>query len=335
MPALPAGGPCLPRLLPQGGGGPRTEGRLPAGRDALPPPDPLSRRRRQLAEVLAGPASGGHALYTIAILGIFILATAVCLRAWRRGRLRPARRDLELLAVFLAWAARPTVALVAVSLVQPVYFNRYVTSSVPGLAIAIALLSARAVAVTTGPRADRSRVIIASAVLGIAAAVLFIAFSIPAAQAYYQHMDLAARYLAAQVGQDDVVARPNHSVTVAIDHYLRADHGTVRTWPQLTLWQQPYIEGLDLRQDRQALSSAPNDVWLVDDGSAAGTASSWPCSRATATSGQAPHASSSGPPPSWWCTSVAPPIDTDHWRLPASWVLPASFAALILSQVPP
>lgn len=222
---------------------------------------------KQLIKAMAGPASGGHTLYAIAVLAIAIVAIAACFRAWSRGSFRPARLDLELVAIFLAWAALPTATLVAISLVEPVYVNRYVTASVPGLAIAIALLTARGFDVTAARWADRSRVIVGSAVLGIAAVVVWFACSVPAAQAFYQNLQLAARYLAVHVGQDGVSALPNHSVTAAIDYYLRADHETVRAWPQLTVQQQPYIEGFDLRQDRQALSSAPSNVWLVDDGS--------------------------------------------------------------------
>ena len=139
----------------------------------------------QLMRAIAGPASGAHDHYAIFVLAIAIVAVAPRLWAWSRGSSRPALLDLRLLAILLAWAALPTATLVAGSLVKPVFLDRYVTSSVPGLAIALALLTACAFNGIAVRLADRSRVIVDSAVLGIAAVVLFFAFSIPAAQLTY------------------------------------------------------------------------------------------------------------------------------------------------------
>jgi mannosyltransferase len=139
----------------------------------------------QLARAMSGPASGAHARYAIFVLAIAVVTIAPCLSAWSRGSVRPARIDLRLLAILVAWAALPTATLVASSLVQPVFLDRYVTPSVPGLAIALALLMACAFNGIAVRLADRSRVVVESAVLGIAAAALFIAFSIPAARLTY------------------------------------------------------------------------------------------------------------------------------------------------------
>jgi hypothetical protein len=139
----------------------------------------------QLMRAIAGPASGAHDRYAIFILAIAIVAIAPCLWAWSRGSFRPALLDLPLLAILLAWAAIPTATLVVTSLMTPVFLDRYVTSSVPGLAIALALLTACAFNGIAVRLADRSRVIVEIAVLGIAALVLFFAFSIPAARLTY------------------------------------------------------------------------------------------------------------------------------------------------------
>ncbi len=139
----------------------------------------------QLMRATAGPASGGHDHYAIVLLTIAIMATAACRWARRGGCLRPARLDLRLLAIMLAWAALPTATLVAASLVRPVFLDRYVTSSVPGLAIAAALLTACAFNRLTVRLTDRSRAAVGSAALGIAAVILFFAFSIPAARMTY------------------------------------------------------------------------------------------------------------------------------------------------------
>jgi mannosyltransferase len=138
--------------------------------------------RAQLIRAATGPAAGGYAPYAVFVLAIVIVTTALCLWAWSRGGFRSARLDLRLLAVLMAWTALPTAILVGGSLVRPVFVDRYVTASVPGLAIAIGLLTACAFDVMAVRLADRSRVIVESAVLGIAALVLFLAFSVPAAQ---------------------------------------------------------------------------------------------------------------------------------------------------------
>ncbi len=142
-------------------------------------------RGAQLMRAIAGPASGGHDHYAIFVLAIAIVAIAAGLWAVSRGSFGRARLDLRLLAILLAWATLPTATLVAGSLVQPVFLDRYVTSSVPGLAIALAVLTAWAFNGIAVRLAVRSRVIVESAALGIAAVVLFFAFSVPAAQLTY------------------------------------------------------------------------------------------------------------------------------------------------------
>jgi mannosyltransferase len=139
----------------------------------------------QVMRAIAGPASDGLlGRYAVFVLAAAILVAATCLWARSRGGVRPARLDLRLFAVMLAWAALPTVTLVAGSSVKPVFLDRYVTSSVPGLAIALALLAACAFNGATVLLADRSRVVVESAMLAIAA-VVFFAFSVPAAQLTY------------------------------------------------------------------------------------------------------------------------------------------------------
>jgi mannosyltransferase len=137
----------------------------------------------QLVRAVAGPASGEHDHYAIVVFVFAIMATALCLWPWRRGG-RRAIPDLRLFAILLAWTALPTVALVAASVVKPVFLDRYVTSSAPGLAIALALLmgcAANEIAAGLG----RWRAFVTSALLVIVALALFLEFSIPAARLTY------------------------------------------------------------------------------------------------------------------------------------------------------
>ena len=138
----------------------------------------------QLVRAAEGPASGGHAGYVVVVLTAAIASAATCLWARRGGSLRT-RLDLRLLGIALAWAALPTATLVAASLVRPLFLDRYVTASVPGLAIAIALLAACAVHVVVARSAARSRDVVVGVVLAAAAVVLFVAFSIPSARLTY------------------------------------------------------------------------------------------------------------------------------------------------------
>jgi len=223
---------------------------------------------RGLVKALEGPASGVSGRYAIAVLAIAIVGVAFCIRAWKRGSPRHTRLEFEPFTMFLAWAAFPTVSLVAISLLKPVYFDHYVTASAPGLALAVGLLTARAFDVTAARWSARARAIVGCVALGVTALVIF-GSSVPAAQEVAENLRGAAQYVVGHVGPGGDVALPDHSLTAGIDYYIRADHETVATWPQLAA--QPYIEGLDLKLDRQTLSRAPNDVWLVDDGSVTGT----------------------------------------------------------------
>lgn len=139
----------------------------------------------QSMRAIEGPATGGHTPYAVFVLAVAIVTIAACLWAPRRGGSRRACLDLRLLGILLAWAALPTASLVVSSLVRPVFLGRYVTASAPGLAIALALLTACAVDGMEARSADRSHVIVEGVLLASAAAVLFFAFSVPAARLTY------------------------------------------------------------------------------------------------------------------------------------------------------
>ncbi|MGZ4198968.1 MAG: hypothetical protein ACXVP1_02150, partial [Thermoleophilia bacterium] len=97
----------------------------------------------QLMRALEGPAAGRQVTYGVLVLAAALAGAAVCLWERRDGSRRVAP-DLRLLGVMLAWAVLPTAMLVAGSLVRPLFLDRYVTASVPGLALVIALLVAGA-----------------------------------------------------------------------------------------------------------------------------------------------------------------------------------------------
>jgi hypothetical protein len=222
---------------------------------------------RSVAGSLLGPAYDGQKAYTAAVLAVVLAGIGLRLLAWRRSRFRPTRRELDFFTIALGWAFLPTLALVAMSFVKPVYLTRYVSASAPGLAIAVGLLTASAFDLIAVRWADGSRLSVGGTALAIFALVVVSTCSVPAAQRVAQNLNLpvAAQYLVGHVGHEGEAALPDHSLTTGIDYYLRINHEKLRIWPQLA--EQPHIDGLDLRQDRQATASAPDDVWLLEDGS--------------------------------------------------------------------
>jgi uncharacterized membrane protein len=218
---------------------------------------------RSVIDSLLGPAFDGERQYRALVCALALCGVGLCLLARRRGRLRPTRRELEFLAIALGWAALPALALVTMSLVKPVFSYRYVTASVPGLALAVALLTVRGFQMATSQLPHRSRAAAGGTALAIFALVVISTSSVPAATHSSENFQEAAHYLIVHVGRDGSAALPDHSLTTGIDYYLRMDHETLRTWPQLT--EQPDIDGLDLRQDRQTVSNGPDNVWLVVD----------------------------------------------------------------------
>ncbi len=141
----------------------------------------------QLTRAVEGPASGGRPLYAVLMLALACVTTGVCLWARRHGGRGGRLLDLRLLGILWAWAAVPTVALVAGSLARPVFLDRYVTSSVPGLALALALPAACALGtISVRGENDRSRIIVQGIVWVWLAAGLFLAFAMPAARLTYR-----------------------------------------------------------------------------------------------------------------------------------------------------
>jgi hypothetical protein len=135
--------------------------------------------------------------------------------------------------VALSWAAAPTIVLLAISVLKPVYVDRYVTASVPGLAIALSLPISWALSAATARWSARWVVTTANVFLGAALLAIVVKCSVPSAQQVYENLEGAANYLASHVGQDGESALLDHSVTTVVDYYLSADRRQLPTWPQI------------------------------------------------------------------------------------------------------
>jgi mannosyltransferase len=213
---------------------------------------------------IKGPASPalGHPFYSTLIAAIALLAIAGCLYGWRQHSLHLCRFQVARFVACLSWAIVPTVVLIVITAVKPVYYDRYVTASVPGMAIALALLIVFAYRTLETQSTPKGIVV---GVAALAVLIILIANSVTAGSSQWENLRGAATYIEGNAEPTSEISLPDHSITTGIEYYFDHAHSTLRLWPQLSV--QPYIEGLDLRDGAGAFARAPRDVWLVDDGS--------------------------------------------------------------------
>jgi hypothetical protein len=223
---------------------------------------------KRLLEDLEGPASseGGHLIYPVIIAAIGLVALVACILVWRRRSSRPSRPEVDRLVVFACWAALPTIILVLVTAVKPVYVDRYVTASVPAMAIALALLVTYAVrGLGTSPSLPK-RALVGAMV--IACLVILIANSVTDSRSPNENLRGAAQYIMRNASHSSEVAIPSHFLTGGVEYYLDRSDSPLSLWPQRS--GHRFDAGLILREDQGAFAAAPNNVWLVNDGSVSG-----------------------------------------------------------------
>ena len=212
-----------------------------------------------------GPASGyprdGKLRYAILIVVLVAFGLVLAGKWWRRKSERVARSSSEYFVVALAWAALPTLGLIAVSYVQPFYVDRYVTASAPGMALAIGLLLAQALKLNVANSSTRPRRGARIAVALIAVALIANAFTV--SSAVFENVRGVAQYLDRHVGANDEVALPSHELGASVEYYLLSNRKHLNTWP---VTSTQFIGALDLRENDESFDSAPRNVWLVEDG---------------------------------------------------------------------
>ena len=212
-----------------------------------------------------GPAGGyprlgriSYAMIIVALVG-FGLVFIWLGRRRRSDSVDSSMRDN--LVVALAWAALPTLGLIAVSFVKPLYVDRYVTASAPGMALAVGLLLTQALKLNDPKLPTRQR-----RVEGIAWRIIVVALvanSIVIASSTFENYAGVARYLERQVGVNGEIALPDHSVGASVEYYLFNNRGSRRLWPETP--SQLHIMALDLRENQVAINSARPNVWVVED----------------------------------------------------------------------
>ncbi len=213
-----------------------------------------------------GPAGGYPALGKLRYAKLIVLLAAFAIALiWLRRRRRGGNSDkstFEYFAVALTWAALPTIALISISYLHPVYVDRYVTASAPGMALTVGLLLGSALKLDQKKRpAWQCRVeIVACGLIVVGLAVN----SMSIARTPFENYRAVARYLVNHAGSTGEVALPDHSVQASVEYYLAKTQAGHRTWP--TTPSQHYISVLDLRESRRAFSSGAANVWVVEDG---------------------------------------------------------------------
>ena len=218
---------------------------------------------------LEGPASSstglfpiaGSSLYPIGILALLSLGAISYLATRKNSSLRLVQRwDLGLIAT---WAFLPTVAMVGISLVHPIYITRYITYSVPGLAILMAIACESIYTNFTLIKSKIVKPILFSSVLGAALVWTFITCDIPVAKTYAYNLWAAEKYIASNGGPKAEIVLPTISLVTAITYYANIDHNSFTYWPQgKNIWS-----ATSLNLDQATFAAASSNVWLVYENS--------------------------------------------------------------------
>ncbi len=221
---------------------------------------------RAFVGALSGPASSdSHVaglLYTLVVIATVLAVAFAIIRSWGDFVTGLTRSDVDRFAPILCWAAVPTILLVVVTIVKPVYVNRYVTASAPGLAVALAMLVAHACEVRSSPVPQRQIVERSGAV----AIVLVLIFgAVVASRFLEERVKQASSYLASQVGQSGVVAYPNPLNAEEFGIYLAPASVHPALWPQID--NPRSFNQLDLRHGASTVSNGATNVWIATDSS--------------------------------------------------------------------
>ncbi len=219
-------------------------------------------------EDLEGPASSaaGHLYYPALVAALGFLALVVCIAGWLRHSFRLERFEVDRVLVYFCVGIVPTVILVLITLVKPIYVDRYVTSSAPELAIAVALLTSYALRALKVTSSLPTRTVVAVAV--VAALAILAVNSVTVSRSPLQDLKGAAQYIIHSAHPSSEVAVPGHFLATGVGYYLVRGDSPLRLWPHLSGLR--FNDALDLNEEAKAFASAPNNLWLVDDPSQKG-----------------------------------------------------------------
>jgi mannosyltransferase len=206
-----------------------------------------------------GPA--GQLVYAKLILFFAALGIVIVVYSWWRTHERIERSAVENFVIALAWAALPFIGLVVISYVKPIFVDRYLTASSPGMALAIGVLLAQALKVIEPTRSIwQTRALGISAVLILAGLIVNSATVSPTALENYKGV---GRYLDHRLSAGGEIAFPAHEVQASVEAYIGDSHRNAKVWPEDS--DQLYIGNLDLRESNSVFDAARRTVWLVED----------------------------------------------------------------------
>ncbi|MGA7834552.1 MAG: hypothetical protein WCA31_05040, partial [Acidimicrobiales bacterium] len=115
-----------------------------------------------------------------------------------------------------------------ISFVRPVYVDRYITGSAPGLALTVGLLVAWTFESSNVETRSLPRLLIAPVVV----TVVLLANALPVTNTVLENMSGAAGYLAIHATKDSEGAYLDHSAAASVEYYLANDHARVMAFPQ-------------------------------------------------------------------------------------------------------
>ncbi|MGC2168520.1 MAG: hypothetical protein WA580_05400 [Acidimicrobiales bacterium] len=212
---------------------------------------------------LYGPTGGnahvGRIVYVLVVACLLVLGLVTILRTPNPLKAAIVRSDRDPIVVAAAWAVLPTGALIVASFVSPLYVNRYLTDSAPGLALLVALVVTASYQLRGGER--RHLVSVGRLALVVVVIVLLIVSTSSSVRYLAENVQQASARLASDVRSSGVAAFPNRRIDLEFETYLAAKH--VALWP-LTAHPRTFNE-MDLQT--RPPSKTPRNVWLVVDSS--------------------------------------------------------------------
>jgi len=219
---------------------------------------------RQAVKDLAGSAFFGHHTTYLVVIAIALLVALVRLFARTHPFATFSGQQRLIGLTLVAWTFLPGSTLVALSFFHPAFVDRYVTASVPGLAllcgwlISLAFSSSR----TASPPAPLVRY--SSIAAGVLIAVLLLAQSTITTGAVTENLRGGSHYLiGVAASSSDMVVLPDHALTEGITYYTDLAHVRLTLWPQRR--DQTAVEGLDVLTTTKAFVSGAPNVYVIQD----------------------------------------------------------------------
>jgi len=219
---------------------------------------------QQAVKNLAGSAFFGHHTTYLAVTAIALLAAIVRLSMGTHLHTTFSGQQGRTGVVLLAWTFLPGAALVALSFFHPAFVDRYVTASVPGLALLCGWLIS--LALSSSPTASPPAPLVrySSIAAGVLSAVLLLAQSTTTTGAVIEDLSGGAHYLTrVATSSSDMVVLPDHALTEGITYYTDLAHARLTLWPQRR--DQTAVEGLDVLTTTESFVNGAPTVYVVQD----------------------------------------------------------------------